>query len=130
MRALPSERPETLSLPPDGQDLDEIIGELQSVWGVPQYPQEYRITVKVAEDRDGRSESTVVVEDPKGANEGRAPGETGMPIREKAPAAPLMRDRGQGAQPGQREKAPRRRRRRNRRGRGGGGGPAPQGGSS
>jgi hypothetical protein len=102
-------------LPPDGQDLDEIIGELQSIWGVPQYPQEYRITVRIAEERDGRSESTVVVEDTKGANEGRAPGDAGVPIREKAPAAPVLRERaGNGVQ---REKAPRRRRRR--RGRGG-----------
>ena len=118
VRALPTERPESLSLDPDGQDLDEIIGELQSVWGVPQYPQEYRITVRVAEERDGRSESTVVVEDTKSPNDGRAPGETSMPIREKAPAAPLMRNRSQG-DAGEREKAPRRRRRRRGRGRGG-----------
>ena len=121
VRALPKERPETLSAPPDGQDLDQIIGELQSVWGVPQYPQEYRITVKIAEDRDSRGEQTAVVEETGEADEGRAPGETGAPVREKAPAAPLMRSRSQNGGGPQREKAPRRRRRR-RRGRGGGGG--------
>jgi uncharacterized membrane protein YgcG len=112
-----------LSAPPDGQDLDEIIGELQSVWGVPQYPQEYRITIKVLEERDGRSEpATMVVEEtPNDTEQGRAPGDTDMPIREKAPAAPLMRSRSQG-DGARREKAPRRRRRRKGSGSGGGGG--------
>jgi hypothetical protein len=124
VRALPKERPASLSLPPDGQSLDEIIGELQSVWGVPQYPQEYRITIKIQEDRDRGDQSTVVEElsDPE---QGRAPGDTDVPIREKAPAAPLMRSRSQSGDGGvRREKAPRRRRRSRRRrgGRGGGGG--------
>jgi len=45
-----------LTADPDGQDLDLIIGELQSRWGVPQYPQEYRITIKVAEERQEKVE--------------------------------------------------------------------------
>src|SRR5688572_5807593 len=48
VRALPQERPESLTAPPDGQNLEELIGELQSTWGVPQYPQEYRLLIKVA----------------------------------------------------------------------------------
>src|SRR5687768_13671048 len=56
VRALPRERPETLTLPPDGATLEAVIGDLQSQWGVPQYPQEFRITLKVAEDRDARAE--------------------------------------------------------------------------
>ena len=123
VRALPKERPTTLSAPPDGQDLDEIIGELQSVWGVPQYPQEYRITIKVHEEREGRGEQAMVVEEtPNDKEQGRAPGDTDVPIREKAPAAPLMRSRGQGDGGARREKAPRRRKRRRGRGSGGGGG--------
>ena len=111
VRAGPKKRPPRLHAPPDGQTLEGIIGELQSVWGVPQYPQEYRITIKVQEERDQRGETDLVVqevsEDP---DEGRAPGEG--PIREKAPAAPLLRgldpERGTG----------RGKRRRRRRGRG------------
>jgi hypothetical protein len=62
----------------------------------------------------------VVEETPNDTEQGRAPGDTDMPIREKAPAAPLMRSRG-GDGGAKRESAPGRRRRR-RRGRGGGGG--------
>ncbi|HWL66141.1 MAG TPA: hypothetical protein VNP73_09230 [Actinomycetota bacterium] len=111
MRALPRERPATLSAPEDGQKLEELIGDLQSVWGVPQYPQEYRITVKVQEDRD-RSEPAMVVEDQSdSSDQGRGPGDSDVVVREKAPAAPLMRNRG-GGDGVKREKAPRRRRRR------------------
>jgi hypothetical protein len=109
----PRKRPPRLHAPPDGQTLEGIIGELQSVWGVPQYPQEYRITIKVQEERDQRGEPGLVVqevaEDP---DEGRPPGEG--PIREKAPAAPLLRGLDPEREPGR----PRKRRRR-RRGRGG-----------
>ena len=121
VRALPKEKPAALSLPPDGQSLDGIIGELQSVWGVPQYPQEYRITIKVAEEREGRGEQAMVVEEISDPEQGRAPGDTDVPIREKAPAAPLMRTRGQGNEGQAQRKRPRRRRRR-----GGRGGGAPQ----
>ncbi|MDQ3916777.1 MAG: hypothetical protein M3323_15830, partial [Actinomycetota bacterium] len=55
VRALPRERPAELTAPPDGQSLDTIIGELQSNYGVPAYPQEYRITIKVAEDKAAAS---------------------------------------------------------------------------
>ncbi|MFN2595183.1 MAG: hypothetical protein ABR579_09890, partial [Actinomycetota bacterium] len=52
VRAAVTERPATLTAPPDGQTLEQVIGDLQSEWGVPQYPQEYRITLKVADERD------------------------------------------------------------------------------
>jgi hypothetical protein len=35
------------TLPPDGTDLDELIGALQSEYGVPTTPQEYRLIIKV-----------------------------------------------------------------------------------
>lgn len=35
------------TLPPDGTDLDELIGSLQSEYGVPATPQEYRLIIKV-----------------------------------------------------------------------------------
>lgn len=34
------------TLPPDGTDLDELIGALQSEYGVPTTPQEYRLIIK------------------------------------------------------------------------------------
>ncbi|HEU4866627.1 MAG TPA: hypothetical protein VFV09_02765 [Actinomycetota bacterium] len=35
------------TLPPDGTDLDDLIGALQSEYGVPTTPQEYRLIIKV-----------------------------------------------------------------------------------
>jgi len=91
----------------DGKSLEGVIGELQSEYGVPQYPQEYRITIKIAEG-DTRTEAPVAVETTPGPDVPRA---SGAPVREKAPAAPLMaRDGGDGP------KRSRRRRRRRRRG--------------
>jgi hypothetical protein len=89
--------PAELTAPPDGQSLEDIIGDLQSRWGVPQYPQEYRITLKVADE-------------PKAAPPPPVPSENGGVTREKAPAAPRV---GPTAGDGgvKREKAPRRRRR-------------------
>lgn len=120
VRALPRERPETLTLPPDGTTLEQVIGDLQSEHGVPQYPQEFRITLKVAEERD--RERTAPADAPaRGAAEaGRAPAVDGGPRREKAPA--LRGEKGEGGP--EREAAPGRRRRRGRRRRKrGGGGP-------
>ncbi|MEX0789256.1 MAG: hypothetical protein WD178_00605, partial [Actinomycetota bacterium] len=44
MRSLPSS---LKTLPPDGTDLDDLIGALQSEYGVPTPPQEYRLIIKV-----------------------------------------------------------------------------------
>jgi hypothetical protein len=111
VRALPKPRPATLTGPADGQTLEGLIGELQSEWGVPQYPQEYRITIKVADERDVR------VDRPSGAAEARpetAEPSPGSPRREKAPAAPRVVATGVV----EREPAPKRRRGRRRRKRG------------
>ncbi|HEX2241395.1 MAG TPA: hypothetical protein VHJ82_09675 [Actinomycetota bacterium] len=115
VRAIPQPRPESLTAPADGTTLEQVIGELQSHWGVPQYPQEYRITIKVADERDARVERA---EEPRPAE----PSPDGAPRRERAPSAPRV-EPPSGVL---REQAPRRRRRR-RRGRGGAGpsGPAP-----
>jgi hypothetical protein len=88
VRAL--ERPDrsSLSAVPDGRTLEGVIGELQSLWGVPQNPQEYRITLKVAEERDGRGER-VAIEEVREEPRAR-PGANGAPRREKAPAAPRI----------------------------------------
>lgn len=128
MRALPRERPEQLTAPPDGQTLEGVIGDLQSTWGVPAYPQEYRITLKVAEEKDQRPDSgngeaggRDKAPSRRGDDASRAKpsGEPGdQPRREKAPAAPGLGSSGSG-----REKTPRKRRRRRRRGGGAGGGP-------
>lgn len=90
--------PERLTAPADGQRLEEVIGELQSVWGVPQYPQEYRITVKVAEERMPVIDREVK-EGPNGVQ------------RERAPAAPRVGPAPSGEGGVKRERAPRRRRR-------------------
>ena len=106
--------PERLTANPDGTTLDEVIGELQSIWGVPQYPQEYRITLKVAEDRSTASNGRAAEQAPNGIT------------RERAPAAPRVATTASGSGDGPvREQAPRRRRARRGRRRG-----KPKGGSS
>ncbi|MDQ3877702.1 MAG: hypothetical protein M3290_05045 [Actinomycetota bacterium] len=84
VRAVATERPAQLTAPPDGQTLEQVIGELQSEWGVPQYPQEYRITLKVADEKDRKPPSAR----PSGApaDEPAPPlPDDGAPRREKAP---------------------------------------------
>ena len=109
VRALPKERPKTLTAPPDGQSLDALIGELQSKYGVPQYPQEYRITLKVAEDRDARPDTA---EEAEREPESPTPRTEGIK-REKAPAAPLlMRGEAEGSSSTRRRRRGRRRKRR------------------
>lgn len=131
VRAGPRPRPQNLTAPPDGQRLEDIIKDLQSDFGVPQYPQEYRITLKVADDKEaridrstpGKREARAALKEkedvaPRTASLQRAegPGGIGAPKREKAPAAPrLTTEEGAGG-----EAAPatsRRRSRRRRRGR-------------
>lgn len=80
-------------LPEDGTRLEDLIGELQSEWGVPQYPQEYRITLKVAEAKEAKTAAQ--------------PPAAGVPKREKAPAAPRI-----GAEADDEQGSRRRRRRR------------------
>lgn len=88
VRALPRERPAALTAPPDGTSLEQVIGELQSEYGVPQYPQEYRITLKVAEEREARVERTVSADEAvaEAAEDAQAPAVPGAPRREKAPS--------------------------------------------
>jgi hypothetical protein len=112
VRAAAHRPTEGTTAPDDGRKLEDVIGELQSKWGVPQYPQEFRITVKVADERSESrptDEPAVTEVGPNGVK------------RERAPAAPRVAppsgaERGVG-----REQAPRRRRR-TRRGRRRGGG--------
>lgn len=96
VRALPTDRPDTLTAPHDGVTLEEVVGDLQSSWGVPQYPQEYRLTIKVAEEKEAKAAEPSVSLDSQArqrAEEGQAPAATGeSPIREKAPAPPLLRE--------------------------------------
>lgn len=119
MRAPNRKRPDTLTLPPDDRRLEDIIGSLQSEMGVPQSPQEYRLTVKIAEERDGNHRT-------HRSSEKNENGESnGKPKREKAPAPPRVGG-GEGStaegQPGSPRKRRSRRRRRGGRNRGGGGG--------
>jgi hypothetical protein len=104
-----------LTAPADGRTLEGVIGELQSIWGVPQSPQEYRITLKVAEERDARGERVAieeVLEDPR-----PRPQADGQPRREKAPAAPRI---GANVTDAETQTAPARRKRGRRRRRRGG----------
>ncbi|MDQ4095071.1 MAG: hypothetical protein M3174_02545, partial [Actinomycetota bacterium] len=98
----------------DGTTLEQVIGELQSEHGVPQHPQEYRITLKVAEDRSERSAEeapgTQTAEDPAAAT---SDGERRK--REKAPAAPRMGSSGADGDDATSQKSSRRRRSRRRR---------------
>jgi len=96
----------------DGRTLEGVIGELQSVWGVPQNPQEFRITLKVANGAGSRGEP-VAIEEVR--EEVPLKGRGGAPRREKAPAAPRISP-GVGAEAEQpAAPAPRRRGRRRRR---------------
>lgn len=121
VRALPRRRPETITAPPDGTTLEEVIGDLQSEWGVPQYPQEFRITLKVSEEKDGRAEKTVSADEAvkEAADDAQVPAIEGAPRREKAPS---LRATAGGPT---RERASRRRRRGGRRKRRRGGGASP-----
>ena len=108
--------PEVVGAPPDGRTLEAVIGDLQSEWGVPQHPQEYRITLKVSEEREVHGERVAAVEEVR-----EEPRKSGQPRREKAPAAPRI---GAPAASGSEEAAsPARRRRGRRRRRRGGGTP-------
>lgn len=119
MRALPADRPKSLTAPADGQTLEGIIGDLQSQYGVPQYPQEYRITIKVGEEREGRPE-TVPAESAGEPLPSKADG----PKREKAPAPPALMRSESSSPSGSRRRRGRRRKKR------GGGGGSSSGGSS
>ena len=134
VRAPKARRPDTLTLPPDDRRLEDIIGSLQSEMGVPQNPQEYRLTIKIAEERGAGSNGP---QDKRGAGSsgqqekrvshprGSRPSETkntddggnGKPKREKAPAAPRVGT--EDLPTGQREDGQQRRRRSRRRRRGG-----------
>lgn len=97
--------------PEDDTTLEDVIGELQSTHGVPQYPQEYRITLKVADDRrpaNGDERTPEGRDDVRQPRREKAP--RSGPVREKAPAPPAITDA-----------AARRRKRRRRRGRSRGG---------
>ena len=116
-----------LTAPPDGTTLEDVIGELQSTWGVPQNPQEFRITLKVADEREARSDARTVAEireepeDDSRHTDGAA--RRGLLRRERAPAAPRIGASANGDSGAKRERAGRagRSRRRRHRGRGGGG---------
>jgi hypothetical protein len=112
VRALPKDRPAQLTAPPDGQSLDKIIGELQSNYGVPAYPQEYRITIKVADEKGSTGGGGSQPAPPK-----VVPAPEGAPKREKAPAAPRVDADGSDEAPGA-ERPGKRKRSRRRRGRG------------
>ena len=107
------------------------MGELQSEWGVPQSPQEFRITLKVAEERSRGGGTTAVVEErtdpedpeeladpdaPDAASGSGATEDSGAGVRrEKAPAAPRVgAAEGSGEEGGETRRKRRRSRRRRR----------------
>jgi ribonuclease E len=118
MRTPPKSGHGALSAPPDGRTLEGVIGELQSVWGVPQNPQEFRITVKVAEERESRGQRVAAIEEVREELPAPGPGKLDRPRREKAPAAPRIGTAGTDVGP-EPSGAVRRKRSRRRRRRGG-----------
>ncbi|MQB01633.1 MAG: hypothetical protein GEU78_15315 [Actinobacteria bacterium] len=118
VRAEPRRPPTTLTIEPDGQTLEGIIGDLQSEMGIPPYPQEYRITIKVADEGGRGATIQETVQDPP-------EDQSDAPKREKAPAAPRIGGGIARVLTGTADEAPSggggggRRRRRRRRGRGG-----------
>lgn len=117
-RAAPRPQPARVGAPPDERTLEGVIGELQSTWGVPQHPQEYRITLKVASEREARAERLPSVELVT-AESPVEPEANGRPRREKAPAAPRIGALSSDA-PEEGDAPARRKRSRRRRRRGGG----------
>lgn len=115
VRGDPKRPPAQLTAPPDGTTLEQVIGELQSSHGVPQHPQEYRITLKVADDRSDRN---TIVEEKIDATEKTEipPGGSGdKPVREKASAAPRIGSSSAEAEDPDQSKSKKRRSRRRRR---------------
>jgi hypothetical protein len=113
-------RPRNLTGPHDGTTLEQVIGELQSNFGVPQHPQEFRITLKVADDKEGR-ERAAVIEETEEQRDGGTPvaaSQAGRPRREKAPAAPRIGTGGAEAETATSSGSGKRSRRRRRRSRG------------
>jgi hypothetical protein len=105
------------TVPADGRTLESVIGELQSTWGVPQHPQEYRITVKVAEERTARGQRVAALEEVREERPAGGEPDEDRPRREKAPAAPRIgapppsEATGEGAGIARRKRSRRRRRR-------------------
>ena len=120
VRGDPKRPPAQLTGEHDGTSLEQVIGELQSTWGVPQHPQEFRITLKVAEDRGDRAVATEERVDPE--SDTAADGDD-KPKREKAPAAPRIgasAAQAEGAETTEKTTRKRRSRRRRRRSKGSG----------
>ena len=90
VRGDPKRPPARLTRDHDGTTLEQVIGDLQSEHGVPQHPQEYRITLKVAEERGERHAPAEETPDAPPANNGSENTNGDRPKREKAPAAPRI----------------------------------------
>ncbi|MDQ4144287.1 MAG: hypothetical protein M3198_11195 [Actinomycetota bacterium] len=116
VRADPKRPPARLTGEHDGTTLEQVIGDLQSEHGVPQHPQEFRITLKVAEDRSERGGVTDERPQPSESN-GSAPTtvDSDRPKREKAPAAPRIGSSAADAEENTSPKSNRKRRSRRRR---------------
>jgi hypothetical protein len=95
--------------------LEQVIGDLQSEHGVPQHPQEYRITLKVAEERGERQAPTEESSDAPAEAGGEADENGDRPKREKAPAAPRIGSSAADAEGPTAQKSSRKRRSRRRR---------------
>jgi hypothetical protein len=117
VRAPKKPNPKTLTGPHDGTTLEQVIGELQSNWGVPQHPQEYRLVLKVPEEKDAAQASGVTATE-ESLDPPDEQTDPDKPRREKAPAAPRI---GAGAEAKTATPSRRRRgRRRRKRSKGGG----------
>jgi hypothetical protein len=89
VRAPKKPNPKTLTGPHDGTTLEQVIGELQSTWGVPQNPQEYRLVLKVPDDKEsGRIANVTATEEAVDPPDDQT--DADKPRREKAPAAPRI----------------------------------------
>ena len=119
VRAPKKPTPETLTAPHDGTTLEQVIGELQSEWGVPQNPQEYRLVFKVPEDKEARGQQMTATEEAVDPPDEQT--DADKPRREKAPAAPRIGASGDGKPAEARPSRRRRGRRRRKRSKGGSG---------
>jgi hypothetical protein len=110
VRAPKKADPKTLTGPHDGTTLEQVIGDLQTTWGVPQYPQEYRLLLKVPEEKDqARDASVTATEEALDPPDEQT--DADKPRREKAPAAPRIGGEAKTATSSRRRRGRRRRKR-------------------
>jgi hypothetical protein len=86
-----------ITLPPDGTDLDDLIGALQSEYGVPATPQEYRLIIKVPAAEEPHTDPSLEVKPLEPAAEPEP--EAAPPVSRQRPSRRRRRGRRRTGEP-------------------------------